>query len=206
MEVAPTKAQTNANVYGIPSDKMAAIMLLVTAFLQADTVALNPDTATAGARRARDDAREALEPAWRKFLNENIRYNTRVPVSDLEVFRIWKRDTTRTPEGVPDTVPALTIARVGTGRYEIEVLDGTTGKKKRPKYAAGSVLYMALTAPGQPPQHADEYRKLDFSSNCHHVLEFSLDDLAKQANLYARYVNTHGKEGPISVIEAVVVG
>jgi hypothetical protein len=47
---------------------------------------------------------------------------------------------------------------------------------------------------------------MDFSSNCHHVLEFSLDDLGKQAGFYARYVNAHGKEGPMSAVETVVIG
>jgi hypothetical protein len=65
---------------------------------------------------------------------------------------------------------------------------------------------MAITEAGQAPQHADEYRKLDFSSNCHHVLEFPLEQLSKQANLYARYANSHGKEGPKSLIEAIIIG
>jgi hypothetical protein len=58
---------------------------------------------------------------------------------------------------------------------------------------------------GQEPQHEDEYRKLDFSSTCHHVVEFPIEQLAKQANIYARYSNAHGKEGPKGPVETVII-
>jgi DNA relaxase NicK len=45
-----------------------------------------------------------------------------------------------------------------------------------------------------------------FSSNCHHVLEFSIERLTKQAHIYARYSNSHGKEGPQSIIETIIIG
>jgi hypothetical protein len=205
IEDSAAKLETSKEIYEITPEEVAAIVKLVLAYTRAAGVAGNPATATTGARRARDEARAVLEPAWREFLNEHIRYNSKVPVADLEVFRIKRRDTERTPEGVPDAVPTMTTTRVGTGRYEVEVLDGKTGKKKRPAHAAGSVIYMALTAAGEIP-HAAGYRKMDFSSNCHHVLEFSLDDLGKQASFYARYVNAHGKEGPMGAVETVVIG
>jgi hypothetical protein len=206
IKIAYAKAQTNLPVYGISPDKLTPITPLYTTYVQAESVAANPDTATAGARRTRDDARKALEPAWRKFLNENIRYNSAVPVADLEVFGIKERDTTRTPAGIPDTVPALSIRQAGVRRYEIEVLNSETGKKKKPQYATGSYIYLAVTEPGEEPKHDSEYRKLDFSSNCHHVAEFPLEQLAKQANFYARYSNAHGKEGPEGLTEAVIIG
>jgi hypothetical protein len=206
IKIAYVKAQTNLSAYGIAPDRFEIVTPLYNTYIEKEAIAANPDTATTGARRARDDAREALETTWRKFLNENIRYNSAVSSEDLEVFRIKKRDTTPTKTGIPDIVPALSIKQVGVRRYEIEVFDSTTGKKKKPKYATGSYIYLAVTEAGKTPEHDSEYRKMDFSSNCHHVLEFSLEQLAKQANIYARYSNSHGKEGPESPAEAIIIG
>jgi hypothetical protein len=206
IKIVYAKAQNNLSKYGVSSDKLTPVTPLYNAYIQAEAVAANPETATTGARRTRDEAGDALKKEWRRFLNENIRYNSAVPAADLEVFGIRKRDTTRTPARVPDRVPALSIRQAGTRRYEIEVLDSETGKKKRPPYATGSYIYLAVTEPGEEPKHESEYRKLDFSSKCRHVIEFTLEQLAKQASIYARYSNAHGKEGPESITEAVIIG
>jgi hypothetical protein len=200
------KAQTNLPQYNINPEKLDAITPLYNDYITAEALAANPDTATKGNRHARDTARKTLQPAWRRFLNENIRYNSAVPQTDREAFGIKRRNHTRTHVGIPDTVPLISVKQVGAHRYEIEVLNSDTGKKKKPLYAAGSFIYVAITEPGQEPQHESEYRKLDFSSNCHHVVEFPLEQLAKQANLYARYSNAHGKEGPEGSTKTVIIG
>jgi hypothetical protein len=201
-----TLAQTKLSVYGIAPDRLTPVTPLYNTYIEKEAIASNPATATTGARRARDEAKEALESEWRGFLNENIRYNSLVPVEDLDVFGIKKRDTTPTKVGVPDAVPAVTVKQQGVRRYEIEVLNSATGKKKKPQYATGSYIYLAVTAPGVSPANENEYRKLDFSSTCHHVLEFPIEQLAKQANIYARYSNSHGKEGPESLVETAIIG
>ncbi|MDR2466748.1 MAG: hypothetical protein LBD35_05080 [Prevotellaceae bacterium] len=206
MKIAHSKMQANLSAYGIDPAKFEAITSLYETYSEKAAVAANPDTATTGARRARDAARDALEHGWRKFLNEYVRYNSAVPIEDFEVFRIKPRDYTPTRVGVPDTVPVLSIKEVGTRRYEIEIFDGKIGGKKKPKHAAGSYIYVAITEPGTAPAHQDEYRKTDYSSTCRHVLEFPLEQLAKQANIYARYSNSHGKEGPESVVETIIIG
>ena len=184
IKIAHAKAKNNLEFYGISATKLAAVTPLYNAYIAAEGIAANPDTATKGARRLRDNFREALESAWRKFLNECIRYNSAVPTEDLEVFGIKERDTIKTPAGIPDRVPVVFAKPVGARRLEVEVLDSETGKKKKPPYATGSYIYLAVTEVGQEPQHEHEYRKLDFSSNCHHVVEFPLEQLAKQANIY----------------------
>ena len=174
IKIAYMKAQNNLPLYGIIPEKLMPITPLYNAFIQAEAIAANPDTATKGARRTRDEARKALEPAWRRFLNENIRYNSAVPAADLEAFGIKERDTIRTPASIPDVAPTLSIRQSGVRRYEVETLDSITGKKKKPPHATGSYLYLAVTEVGQEPQHESEYHKLDFSSNCHHTIEFPL--------------------------------
>jgi hypothetical protein len=179
LKIAYAKALNSLNVYGVSPDKLTSLMPLYNAYVQAEAIAANPETVTTGACRTRDEARKVLEPAWRKFINECIRYNSAVPAADLEVFRIKECDTTRTRAGIPDKIAIVSVKTVGARRPEVDVLDSETGKKKKPQYAAGSYIYVAVTESGQTQQHESEYRKLDFSSRCRHTVEFPLEQARK---------------------------
>jgi hypothetical protein len=206
MKIVYVKAQNNLQVYGINPVKFEPIHPLYNKYIEKEAKAANPETATTAARRARDESRKILEHAWRAFINENIRYNSSVPAEDLEVFGVKKRDTTLSKAGIPDVVPTLSIRQVGVRRYELEVFDGATGKRKKPRYSAGSYIYLAVTEPGKTPEHDSEYHNMGFSSNCHHIIEFPIEQQAKQANIYARYSNAHGKEGPEGFTKAIIIG
>ena len=199
------KAQDNLMTYGISPDKLEAVRPAYDRYIAAEAVAADPDTATTGHRRERDEARKVLEPLWRTFLNANIRYNERVPEADLEVFGIKRGDDVRTPAGVPDAIGMVSLKRVGAYRFEAHVLDSATGKPKNPLHATGSYLYVAITDLDKEPEHADEFHKRDFASNNKHVLEFHIEQKGKQAYVYARYSNAHGKEGPEGPTEVVVI-
>jgi hypothetical protein len=121
------------------------------------------------------------------------------------VFGIKRGDGTRTPAGVPDAIPMVTLTRVGAFRFEAHVMDSATGKTKNPLHATGSNLYVAITDIDKEPEHEDEFHKRDFASDNKHVLEFAREQKGKQANVYARYANAHGKEGPEGATEAVVI-
>jgi hypothetical protein len=205
INVAFKKAQDNAVVYDIDPAKVTAIEPAYNRFITAEAMASNPDTATTGHRRERDEAKKDLESMWRGFLNANIRYNDKVPAADLEVFGIKRSDDTRTPAGVPDAIPMVTLNRVGAFRFEAHVLNSTTGKIKNPLHSTGSYLYVAITDMDKEPEREDDFRKRDFASDNKHVLTFTREQKGKQANVYARYSNQHGKEGPEGATETVVI-
>jgi hypothetical protein len=85
------------------------------------------------------------------------------------------------------------------------VQESKTGKLRKPKNAAGSYLYVAITEIGQQPVHADDYRNKGFSSNGKHLLSFSNEQIGKQAHVFARYANAHGKEGPRGADTVIVI-
>jgi hypothetical protein len=205
IKIAFLKAEVNFMNYGLGPDKLEAVRPAYDRYIAAEEVAANPDTATAGARRERDDAKNALDPLWRGFLNSSIRYNDLVPAADLEVFGIKRPDDVRTPAGIPDAIGLVSLKRVGAFRFEGHVLDSTTGKLKNPLHATGSYLYVAITDMDKEPEHEDEFHKRDFASNNKHVLEFHMEQKGKQAHVYARYSNSHGKEGPEGPTEVVVI-
>jgi hypothetical protein len=205
IKVAFKKAEDNLPNYGIGSDKLDEVRPFYDRYIAAEATAADPDTATTGHRRERDEAREALGPRWRKFLNACIRYNTLVSEADLEVFGIKRNDDVRTPAGIPDEIGLVSLKRVGAYRFEAHVLESATGKPKNPLHATGSNLYVAVTDLNKEPEHADEFHKRDFASNNKHVLEFHIEQKGKQAHVYARYSNAHGKEGPEGPTEVVVI-
>ncbi|MDR1129429.1 MAG: hypothetical protein LBK96_00415 [Prevotellaceae bacterium] len=205
IEIAYQKASVNLSAYGISPEKFAVITVLYNNYIAKYELAANPDTATKGNREARDEAQDALEKAWRQFLNESIRFNTSVSTADREVFGISPRDGIRTPPQTPTDTGIVNVKRLGAFEFEATVIDEKTSKRKLPEHASGSYIYLAISEPGVIPEDIDAYRKLDFSSNAHHELHFSAAELGKQANVYARYSNQHGKEGPAGPIETFFI-
>lgn len=205
IKIAFKKAEDNLAVYGLSADTLATITPVYERYVETEAAAANPDTATSGARRARNVARKALERLWRGFLNAHIRYNALVPETDREVFGISRGDDTRTPAGTPDAVGMVSLHRVGAYRFEARVLDSLTGKSRNPQYAAGSSLYVAVTDLDGRPEREEEFRKRDFSSNNKHVIVFPMEQKGKQAHVYARYANARGKEGPGGPVETVII-
>ena len=199
------KASVNLSVYGIPSGKFTLLTPLYNDYIAKEAIAANPDTATKGARAARKEARGKLEKAWRQFLNESIRYNMSVGTADKEVFGISLRDNTRTAALSPTNTGMVSVKRLGAFEYEAIVTDEGTSKRKLPAHAGGSYIYMAISAPGILPEGLDAYRKLSFSSNPRHELHFSPSELGQQANVYVRYANRHGKEGPIGPVGTFLI-
>ncbi|MDR0348397.1 MAG: hypothetical protein LBH90_02750 [Tannerella sp.] len=205
IQISVKKVRNSLVAYAIAPEKLKPVEDALHTFVIAEALAANPDTATTGRRRERDNAMNKLTLLWRNFVNANIRYNDLVPEADRAIFGLKPKDTTPTPVGVPDRVPAISIRHEGAYRFEVHVLDNVTGKIKNPPHASGSYLYVAVTELNHTPQHGDEFRKCSFSSNNKHVLLFRMDQKGMQASIYARYSNVHGKEGPEGLAKVIVI-
>jgi hypothetical protein len=205
IKIAYQKASVNLNAYGIPSAKLAVITLLYGDYLTKEALAANPDTATKGNREARNEALNALKKAWRQFMNESIRFNTSVSTADKAVFGISPRDGIRTPAMTPADTGNVNVKRLGAFTYEAIVINEKTSKRKLPEHATGSYIYLAISDPGVLPEAIDTYRKLYFSSGSRHGLHFSPAELGRQANVYVRYSNRRGKEGPAGPVETFLI-
>jgi hypothetical protein len=199
------KVLVNVSAYEISSSKLAPITILYNDYIAKEALAANPDTATKGNRAARNEARNRLEKAWRQFLNECIRFNSAVSTADKAVFGISPRDSIRTQQQPPKDTGITSVKRTGAFEYKAIVIDEKTSKRKLPENAAGSYLYLAISGPGILPENVDAYQKVEFSSGTSHKLIFSPSDLGRQANIYVRYSNRHGKEGPAGPVETFFI-
>ncbi|MDR1338847.1 MAG: hypothetical protein LBK58_02150 [Prevotellaceae bacterium] len=205
IKIAYQKASVNLSAYGISPEKFAVITALCNDYIAKEALAANPDTATKGNRKARDEAHDRLEKAWRQFLNEFIRYNTSISTADKAVFGISPRDGIRTLAQTPTDTGIVNVKRLGAFEFEATVIDEKTSKRKLPAHATGSYIYLSVSEPGVLSEDISTYRKLDFSSNASHKLQFSPSELGKQANVYVRYSNQHGKEGPTGPVETFFI-
>jgi hypothetical protein len=191
--------------YKIPNEAVADISSLIVDYLTKDATASNPDQATKANRDARDAARKILTKEWRVFANKWLRYNDNISIADKEAFHIYPRDTTHTPAKKPKDKGIINVERLGAYEYEITVVVDKTGKRKLPEDATGSYLYLAVSEPGTVPENVNTYQRQKFSSNSRHILYLSPDDLARQANVFARYSNRHGMEGPAGLIVSFLI-
>jgi hypothetical protein len=205
IKISYQKVSVNLSAYGISPAKFAIITVFYDDYIAKEALTANPETATKGNRRARDEARDKLEKAWRQFMNENIRFNTSIGAADKAVFGIFPRDSVRTLPQTPTDTGTVRVKRLGAFEYEATVINEKTSKRKLPEHAAGTFIYLLVSEPGVLPENIDAYRKLDLSSNGRYELRFSPSELAKQANIYVRYSNRHGKEGPAGPIETFLI-
>jgi hypothetical protein len=205
-KAAVSKAEANMEAYKILPEKLAAVMPYYAAYTRALAVASDPGTVTTSARRARDRARKALKPVWRAFLDENIRHNPLVPGADLEVFRLQGLDRSGVTPAIPGSVPEVSVMYASAKRLEVEVIEHETGKKWKTRPAVGSFIYVAFTAAGEAPASEEEYRRQEVSRHCRHVVEFPFEQMARQVNIFARYVNSRGEEGPRSAVKTIIIG
>ncbi|MDR1330631.1 MAG: hypothetical protein LBK07_00830 [Tannerella sp.] len=205
IDVAYAKAEASAASYGIQPSRVNAIGPYYKDYTEKDDLANNPATATKANRTARNVASSELKTVWRQFLNECIRYNPLVGTADKEIFGITPRDGIRTPVQAPKEKGNVSAERLGMLEYEITVTDSKTTKRKLPEYATGSYIYLAVSDPGTEPEFPNAYRKQDFSSTARHRMIFTAADRMRQANVYARYANHHGQEGPAGSIETFII-
>jgi hypothetical protein len=205
IKIAYQKASTNLSAYGISPARLAVITPLYNDYIAKDALAANPETATKGNREARDEARKLLEKAWRQFLNECIRFNTLISTADKAVFGISPRDGIRTQAQLPTATGSVTAKRLGAFEYVMTVVEVKTAKRKLPEHAKGSYIYLSVSEPGVLPEDIDTYQRLEFSSGSRHKMRLSPSDLGKQANVYVRYANQHGQEGPAGQIETFII-
>jgi hypothetical protein len=203
--IAHDKLYTHPTKYDIPASVLNDYGSLYMDYLAADDKAENPDTATKGNRDERNRLRDELKKMWRQIVNEWIRFNSKISVPDKEVFHVYPRDDTRTPAKTPKDKGLARVKRLGAYEYEVTVVDETNLKRKLPEDATGSYLYLVVSEPGVVPEKIEDYRKLDFSSNANHTIVFPSEQLGMQGNVYVRYANQHGKEGPIGPVESFFI-
>ncbi|MDR1381802.1 MAG: hypothetical protein LBJ47_10050 [Tannerella sp.] len=198
-------ARVNMIAFNINAAEFAKITPLYDSFIRAEALCAYRATATAGSRVARKTAWRALEKHWRVFLNREVRINEAISTGDRLIFGLLPHDGIRTRAGVPSSVGRLVATRMSRCLFDVVVNEETVGRRKRPEHAAGSNLYSAVVDVRQPAPPMDTFHYEGFSSVCRHRVNFPEEYYAKQAYLFARYVNGHGEEGPAGPLMMILV-
>ncbi len=188
--------------YKVPPEALKSVTALYSDFIAAAAKASDPEYATKGNRDDRNRLRLELETEWRMFLNANIRFNTRVSVSDMAVIGFTPKMGS-SPVPVPATKPVATVDFSQGQQHTIHFSDGELSGRAKPAGVHGAEIWTKIG--GEMPTDDSEFSFVAVDTASPYVMQFNLSDTGKKAYYRLRWVNSRGETGPwSSVISAVI--
>ncbi|MDR2259811.1 MAG: hypothetical protein LBE06_02530 [Azoarcus sp.] len=203
-----TNAATQA-AYGWVAQECTATNTTLTAFLTARTAYETSKTHIN--RLAKDRAKKDAIAAMRKFANERIRFNTKMPETAREEMGIHARDTTPTPVPPPTAQAEADIDILGVHLLALH-LHAVPGAPPDPHHSDyGYRIYYGVMPPGgatpeaaskgrreliEPPLTGDDLPHSRFTRRQKEQFDFPADDSGKTVYFCVRFENAKGEPGP----------
>jgi hypothetical protein len=156
--------------------------------------ASNPDAANRADRVERDEREAEYKAAIRLFVNENIRYNSRVGDYDRKYLMLTVPDTTSTPAPVPTTHPVLRIDFSEPSRHTVHILDEAKSSRRKPEGVKECEVWYRVA--DEEPTHFADLHYAGSTSNGKMLIEFDVPQRGKKVWYNARWINTRGEKGP----------
>ena len=175
---------------------------LITAYDDALAKAEDPNRGKADVL-AKNEARDALKSATRRYVKEHLEYNSLITNEDRERMGLPVHDTKPTPVLPPDTLPAPTVKQPSPGVLEFHVIDSKSERKAKPAGVHGFETAWAIldAAP-------TDWSQLTHSSFCTRTplrLTFSGYERGKTVYFALRWENTKGEKGPWTEIFNTII-
>ncbi len=154
--------------------------------------AANPDSANRADRVERNRCEKEYKAEIRKYVNENIRFNSNVGEYDRQYLGLNILDTTPTPAAVPDTHPALSIDFSELRHHTIHIKDDKLNSRRKPAGVKECEIWYKIS---EEEPKTEELQYAGTSSKSTFFMEFSSDDASKKVWYQARWINTRGQHG-----------
>ncbi|MDR1340847.1 MAG: hypothetical protein LBK58_12450 [Prevotellaceae bacterium] len=142
--------------------------------------------------------RDILKKETRQFVNEYLRYNSRISNEDRINMGMPVRDLKPTPVHKPDTVPEAMVKLTLPGVIELHVVDSKSGRRAKPKGVHGYEIKWAVLE--EPVTRLAQLTESSFSTRSTFRMTFSSEQRGKKLSFALRYENTRGEKGPWSKI------
>jgi hypothetical protein len=186
--------------YGLVAGDGTAIGNVVTPFLAAYTIAINPTTRTAVTVAAKDTAKFAMLSVLRSYA-QIVSANPAVDPSDKIALGLNLHGTPPSPIPPPSTFPLLNVLAatplLHTVRYADEL---TPDRRTRPFGAVGMELRRTIAvAPAVDPDAALFYALVTRQPV---PVSFDSGDAGKICTYFGRWLNRKGQPGPWSAAAA----
>ena len=139
----------------------------------------------------------------RKFINENIRFNSNVSEYDRQYLGLTIADTTPTPVTVPLTHPVIEIDFSETRVHILHLKDESKSGKSKPAGVRNAEVFAKVG--GEPPVDDSELLLAGTPSDGKLRLTYAAGQVGLRVYYQARWVNTRSQAGEFgSVVSAVI--
>jgi hypothetical protein len=191
----------HAETWKIDPETYAEINKLIDVYAAAYKRSEDPNRGKADVK-AKNDSRDALKKAVRKYVKEYLSNNHLISDEEHERMGLPVHKTTRTPAPVATDAP-WTKARTDVLRHLTFDYGGSETSKAKPKGQHG--LELSWIIADEKPVHVDALTRSAFDTHSPLTIEFDEADRGKTLWYAARWENTRGEKGPWSEILRAII-
>jgi hypothetical protein len=197
-----TNVAANAGKWNLNPMNWAHIDQLIVAYEAALKKAQDPNSGTADTLE-KNQTREALEKAVRKFVKEHLEYNSLITDEDRMHMGLPVHDLHPSPAKDPHSYPLLATKLPAPGVVEIHATDSESGRKAKPDGVHGFEVKTVIL--DEPATEWEQLTDSQFFTRTPGRISFSGKQRGKMLSLAARWENTRGVKGPWSDIITIII-
>jgi hypothetical protein len=197
-----TSVAANAAKWNLSPSSWSHIDLLIAKYEAALKKSQDPNSGVADTLE-KNQAREALEKAVRKFVKEHLEYNSLITDEERMHMGLPVHDSHPTPVTAPNTYPVLSIKLLSPGVIEIHAVDSESGRKAKPAGVHGFEVKIAIV--DEPATDWEQLTDSRFFTRTPGQISFTGKQRGKKLSLAGRWENTKGVKGPWSEIITVII-
>jgi hypothetical protein len=181
--------------YNLSPGDAAEIAAAVSAWHAAYQTAVAPATRTVTSVLDKNMQKKNVTAIVRRFAAV-IRADVTIASADKINLGLVLRDTRPPRVNPPASEPNLSMTKMATGMHFMHATNGGEESLRRPKSAAGLVVFRAVG--DTPPSEPSEATYLGHFTRTRFTSSFTAEDRGKFATYFARWVNAKGEPGPWS--------
>ncbi|MDR1864910.1 MAG: hypothetical protein LBR08_04990 [Bacteroidales bacterium] len=196
-------AKKRAFDWGIGDAELAEWEPELLAFEAAFALSENPATRTVVSIKARQSARDALEPKLRRFVQGRLVRNVLVSAADLFSMELPVKDAVASPLPDPSTCPEYKADSGTIRRLILYFRDKGSQRRGKPYGVQGVEIRWAIR--DEPPADTEDLMRSEFATRSPHVFEFRESERGKTVYFCMRWQNRRGAKGPFGEIMSAFV-
>jgi hypothetical protein len=192
----------HALAWGLDPSTYAELQRLLSVFETAYEKAEAPNRGSADVL-AKNESRNALKKAARKYVKEYLINNHLVTDEDRKLMKLPIHDTKPTPAPVSTTPPKAVVKQPSPAVIEIHFQDTESETKSKPPGQSGAEVAWLIS--DEKPADWDNLIHSSFCTRSPLRLSFKATDRGKTLYFALRWQNTRGLKGPWSEIESTII-
>ena len=183
----------NKERFGIAEAAITPLQTELAAYQTAHAAAIAPNHGKADTT-AKNEARDSLKSALRRFVNAHLRYNEAVSDSDKNKLGLHIPDGKPSPVSAPATRPEFEIDLSQFRQLRVSFHDQDSSRRGKPAGVHGAEIRWDFH--DAPPAEVEELSHSEFATKTPHTLGFTEGQRGKRVYICLRWENSKGDKGP----------